>query len=80
MLKFTFKLRFQKLHCTGIYSEDCNMMSVQTYRYDIMAKGNLNWLRQVADDFILDSYFNDVIKNPEVLATLLKDKQKQAFL
>lgn len=55
-------------------------MSVQTYRHDIMAKGNLNWLRQVADDLILDGYFNDVIKNPEVLATLLKDKRKQAFL
>lgn len=64
----------------GVYCLDCNNASMQTYRYDIMVKGNSNWLRQVADDFILNSYFNDIIKNPGVLNSLLKDKHKRAFL
>lgn len=54
--------------------------SMQTYRYDIMAKGYFNWLRQVADDFIPNSYFSDIIENPGVLYRLLQDKHKRAFL
>lgn len=68
------------LVCVRAYCLDCNNASVQTYRYDIMAKGNSNWLKQVADDFILNSYFNDIIENPAVLNSLLKDKHKWAFL
>lgn len=68
------------LVCVRAYCLDCNNASVQTYRYDIMTKGDSNWLRQVADDFILNSYFNDIIENPAVLNSLLKDKHKRAFL
>lgn len=50
-----------------------------TYSYDIMVKANPDWLRQVTDDLILNGYFNNIIKNPEVLGTVLKDKKKRAF-
>lgn len=50
-----------------------------TYSYDIMAKANPDWLRQVTDDLILNGYFNNIIKNPEVLGTVLKDKQMRSF-
>lgn len=50
-----------------------------TYSYDIMVKANPDWLRQVTDDLILNGYLNNIIKNPEVLGTVLKDKQKRAF-
>lgn len=53
---------------------------MQTYRYDIMAKGDSDWLRQVADDIVLNSYFNHIIQNPAVVNSLLKDKHKPALL
>lgn len=53
--------------------------SRQTYTYDIMAKDNADFLSQVSDDFILYRYFNDIIKNPDVLGSVLKDKHSQAF-
>lgn len=68
------------LSVTAVYCFDCNKASMQTYRYDIMAKGYFNWLRQVADDFIPNSYFSDIIENPGILNRLLQDKHKRAFL
>lgn len=44
-----------------------------------MAKANLDWLRQVTDGLVLNRYFYDIIKNPEVLGTVLKDKRKRAL-
>lgn len=74
LCSFLLKTKIRK------YRSDCSNASVQTYAYDIMAKGNSDWLRQVADDFILDSYFDDIVEDPGVLTGRLNNKQEQAHL
>lgn len=38
-----------------------------------MVKVNLNWLGQISNDLILDSDFHNIIEDPDIPETLLKD-------
>lgn len=38
-----------------------------------MVKVNLDWLKQISDDLILDSDFHNIIEDPDIPDTLLKD-------
>lgn len=39
-----------------------------------MLKDNPNWLWQISDDFVLHSDFHNIIKNPGLFKTILKEK------